>query len=187
MRIVSRIGIGLGAIVLAAVLIALSAPKATHALVATLVQVVNTSANPVPTQIVNNPARQAVVLTTNVTIFDGAIIASGAFQDNSGTYTVPAGMRLVVESTSGFISLPTGQKPVLFRFSVLVNGVLGLLQSVPIFISTDGFTDYYEWLTQSTTYADPGTQVTVTFDRFPYRSGIAECSATLSGHLESIN
>ena len=45
-----------GAFALAIFLFAIAAPKPAHALVATLVQVTNTSSNPVPTQAVGNTA-----------------------------------------------------------------------------------------------------------------------------------
>jgi hypothetical protein len=169
-------------------MISLVVPKTAHAVIATLVQVVNTSANPVTTQVVNNPARQAVVLTALVIVGDGQTMSEGTFQAVSGEdYVVPAGMRLVIESTSGIIVLPTGQK--LFRFGsyVSVNQVQGTIYAVPTFVTSADGNDFYEWLTQATTYTDPGHPLGVDCVRYPYNVGTATCRATLSGHLESIN
>jgi hypothetical protein len=49
--------VGIGGITLAAVLLSLVVPKAAHALVAALVQVVNTTANPVIVSNMNDPGR----------------------------------------------------------------------------------------------------------------------------------
>jgi hypothetical protein len=48
--ILKKITMGLGSIILAALLLALTAPKTVHAVVSALVTVANTAANPVPTQ-----------------------------------------------------------------------------------------------------------------------------------------
>ena len=49
MQFTKRLLTGLGAVALAAMLLSLAAPKAVHAIVAALVEVTNTPANPVPT------------------------------------------------------------------------------------------------------------------------------------------
>lgn len=50
---------GTGAVVLAGLVLTLVAPKAAHAIAATLVQVTNTSSNPVINQDVDSPGRPA--------------------------------------------------------------------------------------------------------------------------------
>ena len=56
MRLLKEAAGVLGALVVVAVIVAFIAPKRTHALVAALVQVTNTSANPVPVTATDNPA-----------------------------------------------------------------------------------------------------------------------------------
>ena len=60
MKITKRTLLGWGAVALAITLLILAAPKAAHAIVATLVQVANTSANPAITQDVSKLASQNV-------------------------------------------------------------------------------------------------------------------------------
>jgi hypothetical protein len=56
MNIIRKAVTTLGGVFLAALLIAALAPKAAHGIAASLVQVANTSANPVPTVAADNPA-----------------------------------------------------------------------------------------------------------------------------------
>ena len=95
-----------GGFALAMVLFAIAAPKAAHALVSTLVQITNTSANPVPT-IESGPRFQAAICT-----FAGPVsTATGLCAAGRNSFTVPnvtssgaAVKRLVVENVSGWPS-----------------------------------------------------------------------------------
>jgi len=58
MRFAQRLFMGIGAVALAGTLISLVAPKAAPATVAALVEVANTSANPVPNADVNAPGEE---------------------------------------------------------------------------------------------------------------------------------
>jgi hypothetical protein len=93
----------LGAIFLAALLIAALAPKAAHAIVATLVQVANTSANPAITQGVPNLASQIVTLTASIDA-DSFTKVAPFYQvspqgGSSGTvYVTPSTQSLVITS-----------------------------------------------------------------------------------------
>ena len=94
------------AFALAMILFVIAAPKAAHALVATLVQVTNTSANPVPT------SDAAVRFQTAVCAVTGPVSTATNFcAPNSTTFVVPtvtsggaAVKRLVLENVSGFCS-----------------------------------------------------------------------------------
>jgi hypothetical protein len=68
MRFMKRLLMGLAAVALAGTLLTLIAPKAVHAAVAALVEVANTSANPVPNADVNAPGEEPfqTVLCNNV-------------------------------------------------------------------------------------------------------------------------
>jgi|HubBroStandDraft_1064217.scaffolds.fasta_scaffold166776_3 hypothetical protein len=62
MQLTKTLMMGFGAVLLAALLLALAVPKATHTFVATLVQVANTVADPVPNKDVDNPGRANIQL-----------------------------------------------------------------------------------------------------------------------------
>jgi hypothetical protein len=86
-----------------AIILTLLAPKAAHAVAATLVQVVNTSANPVPNLDTERNARVP---------YESSQQASGNCPSVNGpqqcTYfflQAPIGYRLVVQNVSGFITL----------------------------------------------------------------------------------
>jgi hypothetical protein len=94
MNIVKRVLMFVGFVVLAAALVSVLAPKATHALVAAFVQVTNTAANPAITQDVSKLASQKVQLNCSPVcyqIFPDATTATSVF-------TVPAGQSLVIST-----------------------------------------------------------------------------------------
>jgi len=87
-----------GALALAVMLLNLAAPKRVHAAVVTLVQVMNTIANPAITQDTSKTAGQLVnvLCTVNWASNDNAwALFSSAL---NGTYTVPSGQNLVITS-----------------------------------------------------------------------------------------
>ncbi|MGB0035355.1 MAG: hypothetical protein WBP79_07770, partial [Candidatus Acidiferrales bacterium] len=170
-----------GGICLVVLLIAALAPKTTRGLVATLVQVTNTTSNPVPTFTVDHPGRQSVELfvgpnNNGVQVLTGEFAASGVFIDSNGPFTVPTGTRLVIDSVSTLTVLPSGQKLFLFRV-ITTNtnpggGVAGgTINLLPQFTSTQGNDDIYESSQNLTAYADPGSQVSLFCDRAPFDSG----------------
>ena len=95
----------LGGILLVAILIAALAPKATRAVAAALVQITNTSANPVPNRDVDNGPRQAVSLVAQSNL-ELAVFQQA--DDVIEAYVVPPGKRLVVDFISGTIRTPAG-------------------------------------------------------------------------------
>ena len=115
-----------GGLALAAMLLNFVAPRAAHALVATAVQVMNTSATPVMTRDVDAVGRSAHYLVCQ---FDGATCVTGA---------VPSGYNFVLDSVSFYayyhvsitppvvcqISLrPTSDvAPVIYRLSLAPDG-----------------------------------------------------------------
>jgi hypothetical protein len=80
MMIVKRLLMGVGGIAVLAALLQLAAPKAVHALVATLVQVTNTAATPAITQSVPTLASQIVTLE--------ASISADTFTKSNGFYQI---------------------------------------------------------------------------------------------------
>jgi len=92
MKFAKRVATSLGYVILAAALVSVLAPKTTHAIVATLVQVANTSANPVPTSDVNNPDRATILILSCQGLSQG----SYGHLDCDPDSTVPAGQRFVI-------------------------------------------------------------------------------------------
>jgi hypothetical protein len=103
MRFVKSALMGTGALALAALLLSLLAPKAAHAIVATLVQVVNTTANPAITQDTSKQASQIVTLdcTPIASTPPGAVscvqVDAQSFR-SVAQYEVPAASRFILTS-----------------------------------------------------------------------------------------
>jgi hypothetical protein len=93
MNLIKKISMFVGFVVLAAAIVSALAPKATHALVATLVQVANTPSNPVPT--LEQEAQSAFVVQGFCTPNLGG---PAGLCDVGTLYTVPAGKTAVLES-----------------------------------------------------------------------------------------
>ena len=105
MRFLKSLLTGTGAVVLAGLVLALLAPKAVHAVVATAVQIVNTSANPAITQDTSLQASQIVTIVCDISIADTAtciqILPNGDYGDphgQKGGYVVPANQYFVLKS-----------------------------------------------------------------------------------------
>jgi hypothetical protein len=174
MKVVLRVGIGLGAIALFAIVFALAAPKAVNALVATLVRDID------------NPGRATLVVVSC-----DASSTSGTNGDIGclPSYTVPAGDRLVIqhlETTCDTpkgnslvfpsLSLTTAGNPVSHSLVLANQGMDVLAFSVP----SDGFVG-----NQAVTYyADPSS--TLRFDVYiTDASGHTGCQFQVSGYLIS--
>src|SRR5579863_6448004 len=103
MRLIKRLLMGFGAVALVGTLLTLVAPKAVHAAVAALVEVANTSANPVPNADVNAPGEEPFqTLMCNAV---GSMSCSGSEQPSifSVPTTTSDGLsikRLVIEYVS---------------------------------------------------------------------------------------
>jgi hypothetical protein len=97
MRFAKRLLMGAGSVALAGILAIAIAPKAAHALVVTLVQVANTTANPVPTEDIRGSASQILELACPTQSGTGEAFC---VQDDpslgSSSFTVPTGQNLVI-------------------------------------------------------------------------------------------
>ena len=98
MRILKQAVGAMGTLVVVIVIAAMVMPKAAHGIVATLVQVVNTSANPVPTAATE--ARNSFDVT-GLCIFNPSRPDVCALSGTTPIYTVPTGRIAVVETFSG--------------------------------------------------------------------------------------
>jgi hypothetical protein len=100
MNVIRKIMVGLGSIVVVALVLALASPKSVRAVVSALVTVSNTASNPVPT--VSSEAAKAFVAEGNCTFFSSANACTAT------VYTVPSGETAVVESLSDFCAIDPG-------------------------------------------------------------------------------
>lgn len=163
MNVLRKILVGLGSIVVVALVLALAAPKTVHALVSALVTVSNTAANPVPT--IGAEAGRAFVVG-NGCLFTGA---TSCFV--IPVYTVPAGETAVIESGSYTCSLNTGTA--LTSVSMSFTGPGGKLASV-------NFSPVSSGSQNIKTYAGPG-DIDAAFDTSG--SQASGCNFTVSGYL----
>ena len=91
MRFANNLLMAVGAVVLAAILLSVMAPKAVHAVTATMVQVVNTTSSPVPSEdIYRLPARN-IQLVCNASVNNCAIAEQNGTFDASTPWKVPSG------------------------------------------------------------------------------------------------
>ena len=174
-----------GAFALAVVLFVSLAPQAAHALVATLVQVTNTDTNPVPTRGVDNHARSAVYLQLSGSQGDSVAFGSQnfistPFQDANGTYFVPVGKRLVIESVYAGVFLQPTETPGAMFVDTTLNGLFGGF-FVPLQKTPDG---RFTFSANHTAYADAGTPVQFFASRSSSASVGDIAFAALYGHLE---
>jgi hypothetical protein len=189
MQFAKRLLMVFGAIALTALLLELAAPKATHALVATLVQVTNTTANPVPNKDVDSPAHATVVPLACQALANGEIndpgilqctLAAGGLTNGGTPYTVPAGQRLVVEQVSAFCQSVTKDNLQFAQFALTEAGAFVVVPlnavTVPGFEGITSFTQSVHY------YADAGT--TLSFHANGNDSG-AFCNYSANGYLVS--
>ena len=187
MNIVKRILVYVGCVVLAAILISVPAPRATHALVATLVQVANTSANPVPT--LEQEAQSAFVAQGTCQIsFEGCAVGT--------LYTVPAGKTAVLESVafSCILTPSSGTSPsgVQTEAGSLTFRPPGGGQNVTLQLSAGNPFLLVNGVIQSAaqnvkSYAaggSSGSNIFFAADTTGDEAATGECQVLLSGHLE---
>ena len=112
-QILKRLLMGFGSILAAALLLAVAAPKSAHAIVAALVQITNTTANPVPVLDVRAAAAQNVELAcTFTTGYCVQINPDGSFVD--AAWVVPAGMQYVITDLEISSAMSTGVTTTIF-------------------------------------------------------------------------
>jgi len=181
MKVVLRVGMGFGAIALLAVVFALSAPKAAHAVVATLVQVTSSAASPVHSQDVSTTAAQIVEVRCIESSGCSQIFPDGT-AGASGSFFVPANESFVITSVD--ILPPTPQS-----FPVFVT----LSQALPL----QTYVNRERWVIQTNTTTllqfpvsgivlAPQAAILVDFN-FSNNStlGLDSFSATLHGYFTS--
>jgi hypothetical protein len=201
-----------GAFALAIVLFSIAAPRAVHAIVATLVQVTNTSANPVPTQPVgttpvsgavevsNLPSVQAVAVTGNgsgsplfvrdvdsggrgaVSFYGANLLGPNVFSKVVNMYVVPPGKLLIVDQIATNANMPPGQRFSSIQFQTFHGGTLTYSFLNPPFQATGSGRDFYNSTQLAKAYADAGTTVAIGAQRED-ASGAAIIDVEVQGHL----
>ena len=133
MQFAKRLFMGLGAVALMAVLLTLAAPKAVRGVVATLVQVANTTANPIPNRDVDEPGHATLVVLACSSIteqgsgFQGVLPFYCYLQDASQCcvgpfYSVPAGYRLEIQQLDANCLTPKNQSITQVGLQVTTSG-----------------------------------------------------------------
>jgi hypothetical protein len=190
MRFLKNLFIGIGAVALGGVLLTLAAPKAVHAAVATLVEVVNTPANPVPNADVNASGEEPLQA-----ILCAAVGSSSCVGTTQSTFVVPTttsdGLtvkRLVLEyvaaacTNNGATNLRAGLYTVMTEnpvTSIIFDGntILPLTPSSP-----DG-SGYPVASALVRAYADPGTTVSAALIAGYTTTTGAACYYTVVGNF----
>jgi hypothetical protein len=177
MNLAKKVATFLGFVVLAAILISVLAPKATHALVATLVQVANTSANPVPTSDVSNPD----LATLLVLSCQGHSEGGSGFLNCDPSSTVPAGQRFVIDRVEADCFTPPGNTFGNAYISFTEGGNF-TRHVLPINSPETGFSTEYVLSQQVRYHADAGSFIgfaTYTTDN----AGGTTCNFQADGYL----
>ena len=181
MNLVKKVLMFVGFVVLASALVSVLSPKATHALVATLVQVANTSANPVPNKDVDFPVR-AVIQSPNC--IGNAYPPGNVYASCSPSYTVPAGQRFAIEQLEAFCFTPKGNNLTQAFIQISEQGS-DTSHYLPLTSQGDfeGQTEFIE-NQQVRYYADPGSTIrfqATTSDA----TGATSCTYQVNGYLAS--
>ena len=174
MNYIRKVSSAFGGIFLAALLLAAFAPKATHGLVAALVEIANTPSNPVPT---TDSLGTATTLSTLCIVAPNTPNAGNYTGDTC--YTVPQGQRAVIEQLDGNCGTPNGTT--INSASVNINGMAHWVALV--FNGLDPFGNFeYNFSVPVHYYADPGTEFSANLTTTD-TSQHSVCFVNLTGRL----
>jgi hypothetical protein len=194
MNLLRRIVVGIAGVVIVALALELVAPKAVHAVVATLVQVENTSANPVSVTNGTDVAEQPFATSICKDTASGAICAAAATEVGvsatpPATFTVPttdsAGntvKMLVIKFVSGTCGGPESTPTLLTTVPAnAVNGITTAANFLIIGISptTSGQNGEVNVDEATTIVAGPGSTVSMFANLAPGNG----CWLTVNGYL----
>jgi hypothetical protein len=193
MNIVRKIMIGLGSIVVVALVLTLAAPKTVRAVVSTLVTVVNnvpvvnatstSGTQGVITEETDGAARQPVQGNCQARALGaGSFNCQISFSPSFAT-AVPAGKRLVIEYVGATCSSPANVFGASITETIDSGSAFQLLVLVPQFFPSGAG---YGIAQSLRLYDDPGTNVSVAFQTTD-TTGSTSCLATVSGYLEPAN
>ncbi len=145
MKLLNRALWGVGLFAVAILLTVVVAPRTTHALVATLVTVTNTSSNPIAIASADSPGLHP--FTASCTAIQG-----------SCSLNVPSGYELVIQNIAVSLSAPSNPfvSPGEFYLNTSIGGTAGLAFAQPISAPSQSWS--------LTTYADPQSAVNFSAD-----------------------
>lgn len=189
MRIMKRLLMGIGATALVALLLTVITQKTAHALVAALVEVANTSTNPVPNADVNAPGEeplQTLLCSATGDLLCPSSIGSSSFVVPSTTSDGLSVKRLVIENVSvGCSSTGATRLQALLTTVMNENQVNGAVFESNIFIplvaSFPSGTSEPIGSLPVRAYADPGTTVSVNTFGFTTSTTGAACIFSVAG------
>jgi hypothetical protein len=150
MNVIRKAVSALGGIFLAALLIAVLAPKATRGVVATLVQVTNTPANPVPTLDADNPAYQPASLEFTLDDAASTSITAPSSLPSGGAYR-----ELVINWVTG-VCFGNSSLPAPSTISVKTDG-----SQLSFFGATSASGPATYFGTKTSLYASPGSTISL--------------------------
>jgi hypothetical protein len=174
MDVLRRIVMTLGGITVIALVAALAAPKATHGIVATFVQVVNTAANPVPNRDVNNPGNQPFWAQIGI----GPAVPYSVTVPNT-TNMGQAVIRLVIQEVDGTCSVGDAGSLSRLTLTTVANGVL--TQHILVFPASHVAGTSANWTQNTQIYADPGTSIAISAD--PSATQVQCPAVNITGYL----
>ena len=162
-----------GLLVIAAV--GILSPRVAHAVVATMVQVANTTANPVPNQDVDNLARNFFQSTNSAGGCSGTCVVTFA--------VVPTGQRLIVRQVSSLVTIGvSGATP---PADVELRDFTGSLiyQFLPVVATPANFNNQTQFTAHAAVLASYDSGQIPTVDAFVPSNQPYQVLATISGEL----
>jgi hypothetical protein len=161
--------VSFGTVALVAGVVMLAVPRAAHGIAAALVQVTNTSANPVLNQDVDALGRHP-------------FMSSCSGPNSCSLSTVPPNRELVIQTISVAINIPPSAPPAIAELETVTGGTFGVPAQFPVVSTIEGVGFALQSITA---YADPGTTPICTFATMPSLVG-ANIACTISGYTVSV-
>ena len=177
MKFAKTFFVGIGGFAVAAVLLTMIAPKAAHAVVATLVQVVNTPANPVPNQDVDQRGRNSYQAYLPCLTTAANNVCTILFP------AVPSGKRLVVEHVSASIGIPSASDPLNV---VQFGGGNSIFQFLTVHGPTAPFFGAVNYTVSEPTFATFDASTVPEVDIFAISSGPWNAHASITGYMINV-
>ena len=184
MNVVRRIAMAIGGTAVLALVLTLAVPRTAHAVFSALVTVTNTSANPVPTQSVDNPAL-APSFSVSVDCSKGVDVTC----QSSIPSIIPSGMTAVVKDISGHCRLPAtfDSAPALLYVSGGNHDGSGAfagfsVELAPILVGVSSDLKYFDFGRETTLYAASTAASQGSFQVTGQISPPGDCTVNLSGY-----
>lgn len=188
MNILRKTATTLGGIFLAALLIAALAPKATRGVAAALVQVTNTSANPVPVSAADSPANFPFATFLCIESPGEGCQPFSTFLVPTTTSTGLPVKRLVIENVSGTCEITPGVTGFVLSLSApSVGATTALPFPFPLLAASPNNSagQFVVGGSAVRIYTDPGDTVSISAQSDVPAGNFEFCSLIVEGHLEA--